>query len=76
MIITYYPHSKNIYNEKDMECENFRISKKFQIFKFLKIFYHLEMGCHVHDIRRKFLFYDAKSKYARVVNIFWYDSKL
>jgi hypothetical protein len=45
-----------------MECESLEFQNIFQNFKILKIFYHVEMGCHVHDMRSKILFYDAKIK--------------
>jgi hypothetical protein len=38
------------------------------------------MGCNVHDIEKKVVFYDInydiKNKKLKLVNIFWYDSKL
>jgi len=35
MIVTYYPHSKNIHNLKDMEFEIFRTFKYIYIFIYL-----------------------------------------
>jgi hypothetical protein len=33
------------------------------------------MGCNVHDIQKKVVFYDIKKK-PKIINMFWYDSKL
>ncbi len=34
------------------------------------------MGCNVHDMQNKVVVYDTRKKKSKIVNIFWYDSKL
>jgi hypothetical protein len=34
------------------------------------------MGCNVHDIQERVVVYDIKKEKPKVVNTFWYDSKL
>ncbi len=60
-----------------MECEHFKFSKYFNFFfKLKKSFTMWKWGVMCMTYEAKFYFMMQKSKYARVVNIFWYDSKL
>jgi hypothetical protein len=36
----------------------------------------MQMGCNVHDIQNKVVVLWYKKQEPKVVNIFWYDSKL
>jgi hypothetical protein len=50
MIGTYYPHSKNIHNLKNMEFENLKIWKYFS-----NIY-----GANVYDIQNKVVVYNTR----------------
>jgi hypothetical protein len=41
----------------------------FQIFKFSKVFYHMQVGCNVH-IKHVVMIQELNPK---VINIFWYN---
>ncbi len=67
------PTLKNIHNLKDMEFEIFRNSKYFS--KFQKSFTTCKWGVMYMTYKTSCILWYKKQK-PKVVNIFWYDSKL
>jgi hypothetical protein len=75
MIITYYPHSKNIHNLKDVTFNFSLNSKYFSNSKFSKVLITCKWGVMCMTYKKKKNLHYKKQK-PKVVSTFWYDSKL